>query len=52
MPRPKRLRSEYVIAVKGTREEARHADTINEKIPTGEIELVVGVQARRSISCC
>src|SRR5579883_999761 len=37
------LRSEYVIAVKGTVRK-RDADTINEKIPTGEIELVVGAR--------
>src|SRR5579883_2017544 len=37
------LRSEYVIAVKGTVKK-RDADTINDKIPTGQVELVVGNQ--------
>jgi aspartyl-tRNA synthetase len=35
----KRLRSEYVVAVSG-RVQRRAADTINRKIPTGEVEVI------------
>jgi aspartyl-tRNA synthetase len=40
MTKAKRLRSEYVIGVSG-RVRHRSEETINQKIPTGEVEVVV-----------
>jgi len=40
MARAKRLRSEFVVGVTGT-VRRRSADTVNEKIPTGQVEVVV-----------
>ena len=40
MARAKRLRSEFVVGVTGT-VRRRSTDTVNEKIPTGQVEVVV-----------
>jgi aspartyl-tRNA synthetase len=40
MARAKRLRSEFVVGITGG-VRRRSADTVNEKIPTGEVEVVV-----------